>query len=185
MNETLEYGRKVIEVIEHPWLIKTVVTILIILAGMIIAKLVSKLIEKALKEIELNKLTENMSGLKINVAKAISSFAFYFIVFVSIIMALNELGITTTVLLVLAGAILIIIIISFALGVKDFIPNFFAAMFIHRKKLVEKGDKIKVKDLEGEVAHIGLNETKLITKEGDEIIIPNSTLVKSEIKKKK
>ena len=121
----------------------------------------------------------------LNPEKSLSKFIAYFIYFVTIITALNQLGLTTTILHMISAAVLIIIVLSFALGVKDFIPNFIAGIHINRKNMINEGDRIKVKGTEGKVVKIELTETKLKTKKGDTIFIPNSVLIKEEIIKKK
>jgi len=117
--------------------------------------------------------------------RAIGKAIAYFIYFIAIIIALNQIGLTTTILYMISAAVLIIIVISIALGVKDFIPNILAGIHLHRKDIIKEGDKIKVKGTEGKVISVELTETKLKTKKGDIIIIPNSMLVKEEIIKLK
>jgi small conductance mechanosensitive channel len=88
----------------------------------------------------------------------------------------------------ISGAILIIIIISILLSIKDFMPNMFSGLFIHRKRFINVGDVIKVENTEGKVVHINLVETKIETNKGDIIYFPNSLLTKNKViklKKKK
>ncbi len=167
---------------------KLVVAVIIILIGLIAGKLLGKLIHKTLHEVELNKILKKAAGIKISVEEIISTFITYFIYFIFIVMALNQLGLTTVVLHMISGAILIIIIISILLSIKDFIPNMFAGFFIHQKRFIKEGDIIQVDNTKGKVIHINLVETKIETKQGDIIYIPNSLLTKKtivKIKKKK
>lgn len=167
---------------------KLVVAVIIVLIGLVAGKLLGKLIHKLLHEVELNKLIKKSAGIKISAEEIISSFVTYFIYFIFIVMALNQLGLTTVVLHMISGAILLLIIISIMLSIKDFMPNMFAGFFIHQKGFIKEGDIIKVDNTTGKVIHINLVETKIETKQGDIVYIPNSLLTKKtvvKIKKKK
>ncbi|MBU3942155.1 MAG: mechanosensitive ion channel family protein [Nanoarchaeota archaeon] len=167
---------------------KLVVAVIIVLIGLVAGKLLGKLIHKLLHEIELNKLIKKSAGIKISAEEIISFFVTYFIYFIFIVMALNQLGLTTVVLHMISGAILIIIIISIMLSIKDFMPNMFAGFFIHQKRFIKEGDIIKVDNIKGKIMHINLVETTIETKQGDIIYIPNSLLTKKtivKVKKKK
>ncbi len=167
---------------------KLVVAVIIVLIGLVAGKLLGKLIHKLLHEIELNNLIKKSAGIKISMEEIISSFVTYFIYFIFIVMALNQLGLTTVVLHMISGAILIIIIISIMLSIKDFMPNMFAGLFIHKKKFIKEGDIIEVDNTKGKIAHINLVETTIETKQGDIVYVPNSLLTKKtiiKVKKKK
>jgi small conductance mechanosensitive channel len=79
--------------------------------------------------------------------------------------------------------VIVVIILSMLLAIKDFIPNVFAGLFLHRKGFLKKGDNIIVKDVKGKIIYINLVETRVQTKEGDIIYIPNTLLTKSEVRK--
>ena len=132
---------------------KLVVAVIIVLIGLVAGKLLGKLIHKLLHEIELNNLIKKSAGIKISMEEIISSFVTYFIYFIFIVMALNQLGLTTVVLHMISGAILIIIIISIMLSIKDFMPNMFAGFFIHQKRFIKEGDIIKVDNIKGKIVH--------------------------------
>ena len=63
--------------------------------------------------------------------------------------------------------------------------NMFAGLFIHQKRFIKEGDILKVDNTEGKVVHINLVETKIETKQGDIIYIPNSLLTKKTVMKLK
>ena len=157
--------------------------ILILLVGFIIAKLGSKLVHRVISELEITPILKKASGITIQVEKIAGSCTEYFIYFIAVIMALNQLNITTTVLQMVSGAVIIIVIIAVVLSIKDFIPNAFAGLYIYKNNFVSVGEVVRVKGLEGTVVEITLLETKLETKEGDTVYIPNSALTKTEIVK--
>ena len=96
-------------------------------------------------------------------------------------MALNQIGLATTVLYIISGGIIILVILLIFLAIKDFIPNFFSGIFIQYKNIIKEGNSIKVGTVEGKVKKIGLIETQIITKKKDTIILPNSIITKSEV----
>lgn len=158
-----------------------IAAVIVLLIGFIIGKIAAKFVQKFLKEIELNKILKKAAGIKVSVEEILTYFVQYFIYFLFIIMALNQLGLTTTILNMLSGAIILVIILSIFLGIKDFVPNFLAGMFIHSKGFIKQGDYIKVKNLQGKIIKINMVETRIETKGGDIIYIPNSMLTKQEV----
>ncbi|MBN2881182.1 mechanosensitive ion channel [Candidatus Woesearchaeota archaeon] len=160
---------------------KFLVGTLIILIGFIVGKLLGKIIEKILAELELNKIVKKISGVSISLEHIISSFTSYFIFFLSIIMALNQIGITTDVLNILSAAVMILIVLSVFLGIKDFVPNFIAGLHISQKEMFKVGDTIKFKEIRGKVVQINLVDTVVSTQSDDLIYIPNLNLIKHEV----
>lgn len=158
---------------------------IILLIGFIIGKLFGKLAGRILHEVEIDSILSRAAGTAIKLEHGISVCITYLIYFVTIIMVLNQLGVTTTVLQMLLGAVIIIIIISIVLAIKDFVPNAFAGLYIYRHKLIKEGERIKVKGIEGIVTHINLIETKLKTKDGDIVYMPNSAITSTEVTKVK
>lgn len=162
---------------------KLILAIIIILIGFIIGRVLGKVAQKILHEIELDRILRKTAKIKISLEKSLARFITYFIYFITIIIALNQIGLTTTILHMISAAVLIVIVLSIILAIKDFIPNFLAGIHISRKEMVKKGDRIKVRGTEGKVMQVELTEIKLKTPKGDTIFIPNSILVKEEFVK--
>lgn len=161
-----------------------VVAIIIVLIGFISGKLLGRLVMKALHEAEIDNVLKKI-GLKISLEKKISILTEYFIYVLSIIMALNQLGVTTTVLQIVLGGVILLLVLFVFISLKDFLPNAVAGFFIQRKKLFNKGDEINVHGVSGKVESIGLVETEVVMKNKDKIYIPNSNMVKSELRVKR
>jgi len=162
-----------------------VVALLIFLIGFIIGKLLGKLTNRMLSEIKLDSIFRKATGLEVNISHISSLFITYLIYFITIIMVLNQLGVTTTVLQIILVAVVALIIISVVLAIKDFVPNAFAGLYIYRRNLLRVGESVKIRGIKGKVVHINLLETKLETKEGDSVYVPNSAITKTEIVKMK
>lgn len=163
---------------------KLIVAVVILLIGFIIGKLAERIIQKVLHELEVDRLIER-TGVKFSLETVISNLAAYLVYLITIIMALNQLGLTTIILYIVVSGIIILIVVSTLLAIKDYIPNIIAGFFIFKKAKIKEGNKIKFNGTEGRVKKIGLVETEILTRNGDQIFIPNSILVKSKVLVKK
>jgi small conductance mechanosensitive channel len=164
-----------------PIFMKSIVAIIILIIGFVFGRIAGRLLQKVFHEIELNTILKKATGIKIALEEVISKIVTYFIYFIAIIWALNELGLTTTILTMVSGAALVLILVSMLLVIKDFIPNAFAGFLIHRRRQIKIGDKIKTDGIEGKITRISLVETEIKTKQGDIIYIPNSLLTKRQL----
>lgn len=158
--------------------------LLILLVGFIIGRLVGRLLGRVLHEVELDNIL-NKTGFKMPVEHTLATFAAYLIYFIAVIMALNQLGLTTAALYIIVGGAIAMIIIATALGIKDFIPNMIAGIFIYRKGIIKENQRMIIKNIEGKVKKISLIETELETKSGDIILVPNSLIIRSTVIVKK
>lgn len=181
VSETLENAFNYLHEIFSRFYYDILIAVIILLIGFILGKLLSKIVQKLMNSLEVDKITRKATRVNIGLERAVGAFTKYFIYFIAIIMALNQLNITTTILQMFSAAILIIVIISIILAIKDFVPNTFAGFYLYRNKFIKEGEVIRVKGIEGTVKHINLVETKIETKEGDMVYIPNSALTKTEI----
>ena len=164
--------------------LNVIVAVIILLLGFICGRILSRLTYKILREVELRKILKK-AGVQFKIEKHTSSFVAYLVYFISVIMALNQLKIATTILHMILGAILIIIIVSLVMGIKDFIPNMFAGLAIYKDKIIEIGEHIETQGVQGKVVQVTLVKTKLETKEGDIVFVPNSVIIKKGVIKKK
>ena len=162
-----------------------VLAIITLFIGIIIGRFVGKLLNKILHELDIDRIIKKTTKIRFSVEEMISNFFSYFIYFATIIMALNQLGITTTVLEIISITIFVIIILSILLGVRDFIPNIISGIFIHQKRFLKEGDKVRIGEVEGEIIKVSLIETRIRTKSDDIIYMPNSILTKREVVKLK
>jgi len=165
--------------------VNLIAALVILLLGIVIGRFVGKLIRRVLKEVEINKILKEEAGVKVPLEEVVSSIAKYLIYLIAVIFALDQIGLTTTILNIILGVFLLIIVVFIILAFKDFIPNLMSGLFIHQKRGLKDGDKIKVDGIEGKIEHISIIETRIKTKNGDIIFIPNSMLTKQKVIKKK
>ncbi len=162
-------------------LVKVFFAITIFLVGFIIGKLLGRILLKFLNEIELNKWFRDSLHLKVNAEHILSDFLSYFIYFIALIAALEEMGVANVVLYILSISIVILILISFFLAVRDIIPNFIAGLYLYSRENLKQNSRIEIDEIKGELVHIDLFHIKIKTKKGDLIYIPNSRAMKSKI----
>ncbi|MBW2964407.1 mechanosensitive ion channel family protein [Candidatus Woesearchaeota archaeon] len=160
---------------------KFVVSIVLLLIGFILGKILGRLLFKFLHSFEVNETFSKLTGTTLKIEEIAETFTTYFIYFVTIVIVLQQIGLVSTILHMIAAGIIILIVLSTFLGIKDFIPNAIAGFFMHSNKKFKVGQKIKVKGMQGRITEITLLETKIETKNGDVIFIPNSVLNKTEV----
>ena len=109
----------------------------------------------------------------------------YLIYILALILALNQIGVALNFLNQILTILLVIVAVGLFLSIKDFVPNAVAGAYIIYKKRLKVGQTIKVKDVEGKIKKIDLIDTHIRTKNGHDIMIPNSFFVKNLVVKKK
>ena len=157
------------------FLTRIILAAMILLIGFVLGKVVGRIVYHFLHEAELNRILKRARA-GISLERSLSKLAEYLVNFVTVIIAINQLGVGGFVLYVLAFGILIIAGISFFLAIKDLIPNFLAGLFIFKRNKIKKGDKVKMGRVEGTVVLMDMFETHIKTKSGEIIQIPNSLL---------
>lgn len=170
-------------ILYSPLFSRMIATIIIIVIGLIIGRIIGKIIYRVLHELEVNKAIRKTTKIKVSLEKFISNFIMYFIYFITLIMAMTQIGLTTTVLNIIIGAIAVVLIIALFFIIKDFFPNIIAGIFIQQKKYIKEGEFIEIDNKKGKVTNINLIETTIKTNKGDIVYIPNSFLLKKEITK--
>ncbi len=160
---------------------KFIVSIILLLLGFILGRILGRLMYRFLHSFEVNRNFSKLSGVNVKIEEIAETFTSYFIYFITIVIVLQQVGLATTILHMIAGGIIILLIISTFLGVKDFIPNAIAGFVIQRSQRYRIGEVIKVKGMTGKIISITLVETKIKNKNGDIIFIPNSVLNKTEV----
>ena len=162
------------------WMYKIVIGIIVLLVGLCLGILVKKIVHKILQQVELNK-TISKAGILYNVERTISNIIAFAIYLITFVIFLNQLGITSIVVYFIVGAILMLIILTFVVGLKDVIPNLIAWVVIMKRGKITVGSKIEVREIKGTVERIGLLETEIKTEQGDVLYVPNSLFVKHKL----
>ncbi len=155
---------------EGPKLIFRLLLVLLILFAFIqVAKLVQKGVDKALSSGRVN-----ISHL---LHRMIVSTIRNFIVFLGILIAISQLGISLGPLL--AGLGIAGFIIGFAL--QDSLSNFASGLMILMYRPFDVGDTVEAGGIKGRVSHMSLVNTTFLTLDNQKLVVPNNLLWQSTI----
>jgi len=159
-----------------------IIAVTILLVGFVVAKLVSKLIDKILSELNLNKTLAKITKAEISFVEMISTIVYLVIIIFSVFFALKQVNLTNAVLSVTIIGAAVLILLSLIVSLIDVFPNLTSGILLHRKRLLRKGDEIVFRGTQGRISELSLLDTKIVTREDNIIIIPNSAFSKEEIK---
>ncbi|RLJ71253.1 mechanosensitive ion channel-like protein [Hydrogenivirga caldilitoris] len=125
-------------------------------------------------------LKERFGSEKLSVLSLISNFLYVTVVSIGLITSLGMLGVNVSALIAGLG------LTGFALGfaLKDIISNLLSGILIILYNPFKIGDVIKVGGYEGKVVEVNFRYT-VIEREGEVILIPNSTMFTNIIAVKK
>lgn len=163
-------------------LLHLVAAIVILILGFVLGRLLGKLMRKVLHELELDEIIAKHVREGFEAERWISFVVEYATYGFALVWALNQLGITTTVLQIVVALVVFTLVVVVVLTLKDVVKNFFAGLVLRQKSVVKIGKRIEVGLVEGTVVRVGWLETKLVTRKKEVVFVPNSLMVKSVIK---
>jgi len=145
------------------WALQTGIAIAIFLVGKIVARQISKLIQKGMQRAGSDPILVGFIG---NVS--------YGILLVAVVLAaIDSLGVNVTSLMAILGAAGLAI----GLALKDSLGNFAAGVMIIIFRPFKIGDYITAGGTAGSVDEIGLFATMMHTPDNQRIIVPNSSII--------
>ena len=145
-----------------------VLVVVILVAAFILVKIFNRLVVRVAEE-----------RIKVQKGRLVNIQRFFQLIVYSVAVFLILWTLNVDVTGLIAGLGIGALIIGFAL--KDIIENWVSGLLIISGKTYRIGDVIRVENLTGVVTDISLRMTKLKTYDRNEIIIPNSTLIKQKI----
>jgi potassium-dependent mechanosensitive channel len=108
---------------------------------------------------------------------AISTTLHYAILLLGFFVALGALGIDLTKMTILVGAFSV----GIGFGLQNVINNFVSGLILLFERPIKVGDIIEVSGNTGEVRRIGIRASNIRTADGSEVIVPNGSLISSEV----
>ena len=111
------------------------------------------------------------------IPQAISTMVQYVVILLGFFVAMQMLGVDLNKLTILAGAFTV----GVGFGLQNIINNFVSGSILLFERPVKVGDMIDVSGTVGEVRRIGIRATVVRTPDGSEVIIPNGTLISSQV----
>jgi small-conductance mechanosensitive channel len=142
----------------------TVLTaILIIIVAKIVSVVVGRSIERVLARSEIDK----------GVRFAAGRITRYIIILIGIFVAIGTLGIDTSAIMGAAAVLLV----GIGFGLQKLAENFISGLLVLIERPVRKGDFIDAGGVLGVVDDIGLRATRVTSRDGVQVIVPNSHLM--------
>jgi small-conductance mechanosensitive channel len=141
--------------------------LVILVAARIIAAIVGRSIERILEARGLDR------GLRFATGKIVR----YVIITIGVFVAVGTLGIDTSA--IMAGGAVLLVGIGF--GLQKLAENFISGLLVLIERPVKKGDFIDAGGVLGTVDDIGLRATRVISRDGVQVIVPNSNLMSSTV----
>lgn len=109
--------------------------------------------------------------------RAISSIIYYVVLFIGILVIVQNTAIDLSGFSMLAGAIGI----GVGFGLQNIVSNFIAGIIILFERPIKIGDRIEVNKIEGDVTHIGARSTHVLSNNNITIIVPNSKFITESV----
>ncbi len=125
-------------------------------------------------------LRENILGrlkLKLGIPYAISTITYYLILLCVFLLALSAAGVELSKFTILTGAIGV----GAGFGLQNVINNFVSGIILLFERPIRIGDFLEVDRTAGEVTRMGMRSSSIRTPQGAEVIVPNSSLISSQV----
>jgi len=146
---------------------KVLGAVIIVAIGILIIRIVMKIVNKALEKSKLEKAAHTL-------ITSLASTVMY--VLLSLIIA-SSLGIDVTGIVALAS----VLTLAVSLSVQNALTNIIGGFTLLYTKPFHTGDYVEVAGQSGTITEIGMTYTKLITPDNKVVSIPNSAVVSAEI----
>jgi hypothetical protein len=153
---------------------------IVLFSGLIIARVGSLLIDTGLRSVRFNDALREGFSIPFNVSGAIGQLFLWSVSTITVLWALQIIGISALVISALAVIAIIIIVFSIVIALRDLIPNLIAGVEMHRKEFFSEGDTVTLDGERAQVIEAGLLET-ILERDGMRIIVPNAMLLRREI----
>lgn len=154
------------------WLPHLFVAIIVLVVGIVLADKVELLI------------SERLQGIKLPEASLIPLVVKYTIIFIALLIALGQIGVDTTALVVVLTVYILAFVLLGAVALRDFLASGTAGIYLLLREPYAIGDEIVLEEAEGIVQEIDIFVTHI---EGDqrEYIIPNRRVMQEGVQRRR
>ena len=139
----------------------------IMIAGILIIKIILKIVNKALEKSKLEKAAHSL-------IKSLTRAVLYLLLG---LIAASTLGIDVTGIIALAS----VLTLAVSLSVQNLLTNIIGGFTLLYTKPFSSGDYVEIAAESGTVSEIGMTYTKLVTPDNKIVYIPNSAVVAADI----
>lgn len=152
------------------WLPHLFVAIIVFVVGIVLADKVEIVVAERLQSIKLPEVSFIPVVVK------------YTIIFIALLIALGQVGVDTTALLVVLTVYVFAFVILGALALRDFLASGAAGIYLLFREPYTIGDEIVIEDAAGIVQEVDVFVTR-IEDDGQEYIIPNRRVMEEGVKR--
>jgi small-conductance mechanosensitive channel len=108
----------------------------------------------------------------------LGNLGYYFIIFLTLVIAFSSVGLNLSSLAVVAGALSV----GIGFGLQNIVSNFISGLILMFEKSITVGDYVELENgLRGTVREIKLRSTIITTNEHVDIIVPNSSFIQNSV----
>jgi potassium-dependent mechanosensitive channel len=138
----------------------------------IVSIFIAKLLRYLLEEDVLSRMK-----LAPGVAFSVSTIVYYIILLLGFFLAVSSAGVDLNKFTILMGALGV----GIGFGLQNVVSNFISGLIMIFERPLKVGDIIEVGTLSGKVQKIGIRASTLKTFDGAEVVVPNGTLISTEL----
>lgn len=172
---------RVLETVNHIWnteiftinetpivVSKIVIALLLLVIGIMLAKLISRRVEKTI----LPRLHVEPGA-----ASAVQSILYYMMLTVAVVLSLQMAGVPLTVFTIFGGALAL----GIGFGSQNVVSNFISGLILLIERPIKVNDLVTIQDETGTIVKIGARATKIYSYQGTTFIVPNSKLLENSV----
>jgi potassium-dependent mechanosensitive channel len=149
----------------------TSLTLLTALAIILVARIAAAIVGRSLERVL------EARGLDAGLRFAVGKITRYVLIILGVFVALGTVGVDTSAILG-AGAVLLV---GIGFGLQKLAENFISGLLVLIERPVRKGDFIDAGGVLGTVEDIGLRATRVMSRDGVMVIVPNSNLISNTV----
>jgi hypothetical protein len=157
--------------IANPIYSTVVIVIMILLIGVIIGRVVGKLLLRLLHAIELDRIMRK-AGFSLRAKELISESIAVLIYVATLFYALEKLGISTWVVYVAVSLLLLLIVISIIINLRELVPGLLAFFYVRKAAVI--GQQVKCSLFSGRIVSKHFTSVRLLGPKKEEFIVPNN-----------
>ena len=169
----------------NPLILNIIIALIMLLIGFILGKLVGTMIKRLLSHLELDKLLVSYLRINFKAETFIAGIISFIIYFFTVIAAINQVGLLSILLQIISYVVVIAILVSIVLGLRNIIPNVYAGFTLKKKLNLKTGQKISVGNVSGKITKINTVYVYVKTQEQDLVLVPFSAMLQENVTFKK
>jgi small-conductance mechanosensitive channel len=127
-------------------------------------------------------VSERLEGIKISDVNVLPTIVRYSVVYVALLMALSQLGVSTLALHILLSAYLLAVIAVAVVSLRAVLPSIVSGLYILSTHQYGIGDNVRIGDVEGVVQEVDLLTTRIDDGEREHVV-PNSEVFEEGVSK--